>query len=94
MNHFVTLKKRSDISVARDYAVRARNLVKPNPVAMRPCAFHHCSALSASEKRNGQGLVSVGVGGSEFATMLLKVVILGLLVRESMDWWRIPPAFV
>src|SRR5277367_3939453 len=60
MNHFVTSEICSDVPVAGDYTVCTRNLVEPNPVAVRPCALHHSSALGGSEKRNGQGFVSVG----------------------------------
>jgi len=93
VNQFVTFEIRSDVSIAGDHTKSARDLIEPDPVALGPRAFLHCTALGAREECNSQGLVSVGVGGSEFATVFLKMVILGLLVRESMNWWHISPAF-
>ncbi len=93
MNHSVTLKKRSDISIASNDPEGPCHLVEAYTVTTTPYTLDHFSALGTSEKRDGQRFVGIGINRAKFIPVLLKMVLLVLLVRESMNCWYSSPAF-
>jgi hypothetical protein len=93
MDQFVTFEKRFDVSILRANAEAKLHLVETDAILVTTYAFNHCSAHIATKERDRNDFIFIRRGGPEVISMLLKVVILVLLDKESMDLRHISPAF-